>query len=161
MGQTLTVDTSAIVDADGLASPTFFYQWFRIAEGEEVRIGGSEDAATATYTVRRPDAGSSLKVEVLFVDDAGNTEVLSSTPHGEVPRPPTIDTITVDTSPPVTRQADGVDYYANGDEIGLSVNFTKAVHVTGTPQLEFFIGNESKTAGYDSGASTSRALKFK
>ena len=161
VGQTLTVDTSAIVDADGLASPTFFYQWFRIVEGEEVRIGGSEDATTATYTVRRPDAGSKLKVEVLFVDDEGNTEVLSSTPTGEVPGPPIIETITVDTDPSVTRHADSVDYYANGDEIGLSVNFTKAVDVTGTPQLEFFIGNESKTADYDSTAISGRAVKFK
>ena len=159
VGQTLTVDTSAIADADGLTSPTFFYQWFRIVEGEEVRIGDIVDTSD-TYTVRRPDAGSKLRVEVLFVDDQGNIEVLSSTPTGEVPGPSIIETITVDTDPSVTRHADGVDYYANGDDIGLSVNFTKAVDVTGTPQLEFFIGNESKTAGYDSGASTSRALKF-
>ena len=160
VGQTLTVDTSAIVDADGLTSPTFFYQWFRIVEGEEVRISNIVDTSD-TYTVRRSDAGRRLKVEVLFVDDEDNTEVLSSTLTDEVPGPPTLSTITVDTSPLVTRHADGVDYYASGDEIGLSVNFTKAVDVTGTPQLEFFIGNESKTADYDSVSSTSRALKFK
>ena len=80
---------------------------------------------------------------------------------GVVPTPPAIDTITVDTSPPVTRHADGVNYYATGNEIGLTVNFTKDVSVTGSPQLEFFIGSDAKSADYDSNASTSTALKFK
>ena len=160
VGQTLTVDTSAIVDADGLTSPTFFCRWFRIAGGKEYPLF-NRDATSATYKVRLFHVGSRLKVEVLFVDDEGNTEVLSSTPTGEVPGPPTIDTITVDTRPLVTSHADGLDYYANGSEIELSVNFTKAVDVTGTPQLEFFIGNESKRADYDSTAISRRAVKFK
>ena len=160
VGQTLTVDTSAIVDADGLTSPTFFYQWFHTVGGEEVVISGSA-AETATYTVRQTDEGRRLRVEVLFLDDDGNTEALSSTPTDEVPRPPTIDTITVDTNPLVTSHSDGVDYYANGSEIGLSVNFAEDISVTGSPELEFFIGNESKTADYDSTAISGRAVKFK
>ena len=105
--------------------------------------------------------GKRLKVGVIFLDDEGNTEVLSSASTIEVPGPPTITTITVDTSPPVTRHSDGVNYYATGNEIGLTVNFTKDVSVIGSPQLEFFIGSDSKTAEYDSNASAGRALKFK
>ena len=157
--QPLTVDTSAISDTDGLTNPTFFYQWFRTVEGEEVVISGAA-AETATYTVGRYDEGRRLRVEVLFLDDDGNTEALSSTLTGVVPGPTTIETITVDTDPSVTRHADSVNYYANGNEIGFTVNFTEDISVTGSPELEFFIGNESKTADYDSGASTSRALKF-
>ena len=98
---------------------------------------------------------------MLFLDDDGNTEALSSTPTDEVPMPLTIDTITVDTNPLVTSHSDGVDYYANGSEIGLSVNFAEDISVTGSPELEFFIGNESKTADYDSTAISGRAVKFK
>ena len=158
VNRTLTVDTSAISDADGLASSTYIYQWFQVVDGENVAIGA---ANAATYRVRGTDVGKRLKVGVLFLDDEGNTEVLSSASTVVVPGPPAITTITVDTSPPVTRHFNGVDYYATGNEIGLTVNFTKDVSVTGSPQLEFFIGSDSKIADYDSGASVGRALKFK
>ena len=156
--QTLTADTSAIGDEDGLASPAYQYQWFRVVDGENVAISA---ANAATYRVRQSDVGQSLKVGVIFLDDEDNTEVLSSASTVVVPGPPAITTITVDTSPPVTRHFDGVNYYATGNEIGLTVNFTKDVSVTGSPQLEFFIGSDSKTADYDSSASAGRALKFK
>ena len=158
VGQVLTAGTDDIADADGITNATYSYQWFRVTDGEEVIPRRSVDA---TYTVRLADVGSTLKVEVLFRDDEGNTEVLSSAATGVVPTPSAIDTITVDTNPSVARHSDGVNYYATGNEIGLTVNFTKDVSVTGSPQLEFFIGGDSKSADYDSGASAGRALKFK
>ena len=160
--QTLTADTSAISDADGLTSPAYIYQWFRVVDGKNVSIRDAGVLANAaTYRVRGTDVGKRLKVGVIFLDDQGNTEVLSSASTIEVPGPPIITTITVDTSPLVTRHSDGVNYYATGNEIGLTVNFTKDVSVTGSPQLEFFIGEDANLAEYDSGASAGRALKFK
>ena len=87
--------------------------------------------------------------------------MLSSAATGLVPGLSAINTITVDTDPSVTRHADGVNYYANGNEIEFTVNFTEDISVTGSPELEFFIGSDAKSAGYNSGASASRALKFK
>ena len=158
VNRTLTADTRAISDADGLTSPAYIYQWFRVVDGENVPIG---IGTAATYRVRPHDAGHRFKVGVIFLDDEDNTEVLSSAATGLVPGLPAITTITVDTDPSVTRHADGVNYYANGNEIEFTVNFTEDISVTGSPQLEFFIGGDSKSADYDSGDSASRALKFK
>ena len=158
VNRTLTADTSAISDADGLESPAYIYQWFRVVDGENVPIAIGD---FATYRVRPHDAGHRFKVGVIFLDDEGNTEVLSSAATGLVPGLPAISTITVDTDPSVTRHADGVNYYANGNEIEFIVNFTEDISVTGSPELEFFIGSDAKLAGYNSGDSASRALKFK
>ena len=38
VGQTLTADTSKIVDADGLTSPNYRYQWVRVDGSEPRRI---------------------------------------------------------------------------------------------------------------------------
>ena len=66
VNRTLTADTSAIRDADGLASPTYIYQWFRVVDGENVPIGIGN---FATYRVRPSDAGHRFKVGVIFLDD--------------------------------------------------------------------------------------------
>ena len=71
VGETLTVDTSAIADADGTANATFTYQW----------IAGTADITGATgssHTLTSGDQGRSIKVKVRFTDDAGNSEELIS-----------------------------------------------------------------------------------
>ena len=50
VGQTLTADTSAIMDADGLPA-TFTYEW--MSNGAPIT-----GATAATYTVQATDAGS-------------------------------------------------------------------------------------------------------
>ncbi len=71
VGETLTVDTTAISDADGLDDVTFTYQW--LADGTE--ISGATDP---TYTLVAADEDKAIKVRVSFSDDADNQETLTS-----------------------------------------------------------------------------------
>ena len=76
VGQTLSVVTAGIADADGLTSPTWAYQWVRVATGAaETDISG---ATGATYTLAAADEGKHVKVRVTFLDDDGNDEALTS-----------------------------------------------------------------------------------
>ena len=47
-GQTLTADTTNIVDADGLTSPNYRYQWVRVDGGSETDLG---TASTHVVTI--------------------------------------------------------------------------------------------------------------
>ena len=117
VGQTLTLDTSAIADADGLTnvSYTYLYQWIR----NNTEIAGQTDSA---YTLVSADEGQTIKVKVSFTDDANNAETRTSAATLAVaPRPnsrptgsPTISgtpqvrqTLTVDTSE--IADADGME----------------------------------------------------
>ena len=71
MGDTLTVETSAIDDADGLDNVSYSYQW--LANGAD--ITGATDP---TYTLVDDDAGLTIKVQVSFRDDKNNGETLTS-----------------------------------------------------------------------------------
>ena len=87
-GETLTADTSGITDTNGLTSATFTYQWVR----------GSSDisgATGSTYEIVAADVGESLKVRVMFTDDAGYDETVESAPT---------DTITALVNTPATGQ---------------------------------------------------------
>ena len=76
VGQTLTAVTTGIMDADGLASPTYTYQWIRVeTDSTEMDISG---ATSSTYTLLAADLGKTIKVRVSFADDAGNPETLTS-----------------------------------------------------------------------------------
>ena len=74
VGQTLTAVTTGIVDADGLTSPTYTYQWIRV-DGTEADIAA---ANSSTYILVAADLGTTLKVRVTFADDLGHTETLTS-----------------------------------------------------------------------------------
>ena len=74
VGQTLTAVTTGIMDADGLTSPTYTYQWIRV-DGTEADIAGEN---SSTYTLVDADLGKTLKVRVSFDDDLGHTETLTS-----------------------------------------------------------------------------------
>ena len=76
--QTLTADTSAISDEDGLTSATFGgtsatfeYQW--TAGGTEV-----DGATNSTYTLTASEQGKTIQVKVSFTDDTDNDEYLTS-----------------------------------------------------------------------------------
>ena len=75
VGETLTAVTTGIVDADGLTSPTYTYQWIRVTSGTDADIAG---ATSSTYTLVAADLGKMIKVRVTFEDDEGNTETLTS-----------------------------------------------------------------------------------
>ena len=76
VGETLTVDTSGIADADGLENATFSYQWIRNDGSTETDITGATDTS---YTLVADDVGQTIKVRVSFSDDAGNETTLTST----------------------------------------------------------------------------------
>ena len=73
VGQTLTADTSNIVDADGLTSPNYRYQWIRVDGGSETDLG-----TASTHVVATADEGKKLKVEVTLTDDDSNTATLEA-----------------------------------------------------------------------------------
>ena len=76
VGQTLTAGTTAIMDADGLTSVSYTYQWIRVAtDNTETNISG---ATASTYTPVAADQGKTIKVKVSFTDDASNPETLTS-----------------------------------------------------------------------------------
>ena len=74
-GQTLTADTSRIEDADGLTGVSFSYRWLLSDGDTDTEI---EDATASTYTLTADDQGQAIKVRVVFTDDAGNEETLTS-----------------------------------------------------------------------------------
>ena len=75
VGETLTVETSSISDADGLTNAVFSYQWVWNDGGSDTNITG---ATGSTYTLLEADEGKAIKVRVSFIDDEGNDERLTS-----------------------------------------------------------------------------------
>ena len=71
VGETLTVHTSGIADADGLDNAEFSYQWGASGIG----IPG---ATGSTYTISEEDESLHIQLLVSFTDDAGNRETLRS-----------------------------------------------------------------------------------
>ena len=60
----------------GWTSPTYAYQWIRVAtDNTETNISG---ATASTHTLVTADLGTTIKVKVSFTDDANNAEALTS-----------------------------------------------------------------------------------
>ena len=127
VGETLTADTSAISDADGLTNASFSYQW--LADGAAI-----SGATGSTYTLASADVGKAVKVRLSFTDDAGHAETLTSAATASVAANPPEATGVAVTSDPGSD-----DTYALGDVIQISVTFDQAVDVDtsgGTPRLK-------------------------
>ena len=75
VGETLTAATTGIMDADGLTSPSYAYQWIRLTSGTDADISG---ATSSTYTLVAADEGTTIKVKVSFTDDDGDAETRTS-----------------------------------------------------------------------------------
>ena len=75
IGKTLTADTSAIADANGLANATYIYQWISNDEDIDSDI---EWATGPSYVLQSSERGKTIKVRVSFIDDAGYYESLTS-----------------------------------------------------------------------------------
>ena len=71
VGETLTANTSGIVDADGLGNVQYEYQW--LADDSEI-----SGATNATYTLTDSEESKNVTVQVSFTDDGGNAESLTS-----------------------------------------------------------------------------------
>ena len=85
VGETLTVDTSAIADEDGLDNVSYSYQWIRNDGTNDADIGGQTGS---TYTLTDEDVGKSIKLRVSFTDDADHEETLTSAATGVVAAKP-------------------------------------------------------------------------
>ena len=80
--ETLTADTSAISDEDGLANVSYQYQWLR----DDANIAGQTNS---TYRLVSADQDKTIKVRVTFRDDADNAESLTSMATTAVAAQPT------------------------------------------------------------------------
>ena len=129
--ETLTADTSAISDEDGLTNVSYSYQW--TAGGTDI-----EGATSSTYTLVFADQGKTIEVKVSFTDDADNEETLTSVatlavaaaPNREATGAPSIggtpqvdQTLTADTSPiadedGLTNATSEYQWIAGGSDIG-------------------------------------------
>ncbi|WP_420445670.1 hypothetical protein [Candidatus Poriferisodalis sp.] len=85
VGETLTADTSAIGDADGLDNVSYRYQWVASQSVIDAGTGVAyiltleiPDQTGSTYTLAPADEGWTFEVKVSFTDDAGNAESLTS-----------------------------------------------------------------------------------
>ena len=81
MGETLSVDTSGISDADGIANSAPTYQWIANDGTDDTDI---QDATGSTYILSAADEGKTVKVRVSFTDDEGNQETRTSAPTAAV-----------------------------------------------------------------------------
>ena len=155
VGQTLTAVTTGIMDADGLTSPTYTYQWIRVDGTDEADIAS---ANSSTYILGDADLGTTLKVRVTFADDLGHTETLTSAATATVGAvatgPPTVTEVAVTSTP-----ASGTTYYLADEVIEFTVTFSAPVTVTATPKFAFRLGAATRQAAYESG-SDSTALVF-
>ena len=135
VGETLTVDTSGIADADGLENATFSYQWVGNDGSADTDITGATDTS---YTLVADDVGQTIKVRVSFSDDAGNettltsaaTEAVAARPNTSATGRPSIsgparvgETLTVDTSgiaddDGLTNVSYGYQWVAGGTDLG-------------------------------------------
>ena len=78
VGETLTADTSGIMDPDGLSNPRFNYQW--LADGQAI-----SGATSSTYMLTKAEQGKQVSLRVRFTDDAGDRETVTSAADGPVP----------------------------------------------------------------------------
>ena len=124
VGETLTVDTSGIADADGLSSATFSYQWI---SSRDTDIHGGTDA---NYILVDADAGKTIKVRVSFTDDAGHEETLTSSATDPVAASP-------DSGPAVAVELSPSGSVEEGMEIALTMSFANLESDSDTSDTDY------------------------
>lgn len=85
VGRTLTADTSAIDDEDGLENAVFRYQWLASKSDVILALLGE---TSSTYTLAPTDEGYTFQVRVSFTDDEDNQGSLTSEATGAVATAP-------------------------------------------------------------------------
>ena len=109
VGETLTVDTSAIADEDGLDDVSYSYQW--ISGGTDI------DGATGpSYLLTSSEQGQTIQVRVTFTDDADKQETLISAATVEVAAKPS----TAPTGLPTVSGTPQVDQTLTADTSGIT-----------------------------------------
>ena len=115
--ETLTADTSAISDEDGLANVSYQYQWLR--DGAD--IAGQTNS---TYRLVSADQDKTIKVRVTFRDDADNAESLTSMATTAVAAQPTAGQLRERASRPRRRQLHLPADFSENVEAGYAGQFT-------------------------------------
>jgi len=123
VGETLSVDTSGIGDANGLTGAQYAYQWIRGDGNSDTSIPG---ATGQTHTLTPDDQGKTIKVSVSFTDDHGYSESLTSAATAAVGENPV--------EPLWSGEMTVVDY--GNASLGAYNDDTLFSNVTGTIQLE-------------------------
>ena len=95
VGETLTADTSAINDEDGLENVSYRYQWISsktviddVTGTSNILTSDVPGATNSTYTLAPADEGFTFQVKVSFTDDADYVESLTSEATVAVAPPP-------------------------------------------------------------------------
>ena len=120
-------------------------------------------APTVTYTLTRDDGTTretlATDLSSLQYTDTGVTpgatytyQLAASVSGGEATRSARVSAAVPSTSAPSVSSIaiTSAGGYAAGETIEVTVTFTKAVTVTGSPQLTLNVGGEDRTAGYES-----------
>ena len=128
VGETLTVSTSGIADADGLSGATFSYQWVSNDGTTDTDIQGATDS---TYTLLDADEGKTIKVRVAFTDDAGHEETLTSAATGAVAAVPPA------SGPAVAIGLSPSGSVAEGTEITVTMSFANLESDTDTADTDY------------------------
>ena len=120
--------------------------------GSAVTASNSGGTWTAVHALGAGVAnGSNRNVSVTVSDNAGNSNTSADTSNGIVDTTaPTVTTVAVPAN----------DIYTTGQSLDFTVNFDKAVTVTGTPRLALTLGSGTVYADYLSGSGSS-ALIFR
>ena len=84
VGQTLTLDISAISEPDGLTNPRFTYRWYKTYLEDTDREDTEELSTADSYTVREEDKGDQIRLTVSFTDDEGFQEEVTGAPTAAV-----------------------------------------------------------------------------
>ena len=113
-------------------------------------VDHGETGIKVSYKVPRGVSGSPIRDVVGNAAAAlTNLAVTNETPDTS---PPKVSTISFSSDPGTDRT------YAAGDDIQVTVTFSKEVTVTGSPQLTLNVGGTDRTAGY--GSVTGAAVRF-
>ena len=144
--QTLTADTSAIADEDGLTNVFYSYQW----------IAGGSDIAGATgssYTLTSSEQGQTVQVRVTFTDDADNAESLTSVATVAVAAKPTSEPTGLPTisGTPEVEQTLTADTSAIADEDGLTNVFYSYQWIAGGSDIDGATNSTYTTSASDVG----------
>ena len=172
VGETLTADTDDIQDTDGIVTSTLNYQWFANDGTENT---AKESATSSTYTLVTDDEGKTITVQVVFNDEFGYTEALTSAPTASVaPRDTPSQRSQRQNGPGITGTAptikgspalsdSGSDYeWTPGETVQVTLTFSEEVNVDttdGTPSIGIQLGATlDRNASYTSGSGTTKLV---
>ncbi len=172
VGETLTADTDGIQDTDGIVTSTLTYQWFANDGTENT---ATESATSSTYTLVTDDEGKTITVQVVFSDEFGYTEALTSAPTALVaPRDTPSQRSQQQNGPGITGTAptikgspvlsdSGSDYeWTPGETVQVTLAFSEEVNVDttdGTPSIGIQLGGTlDHNASYASGSGTTKLV---